>query len=65
MFETIGIIAVWLCGAALSYGIPLLSGMLYSDTKNGNLGHAFIGYHAGRVLCALYMALTFLYFVIT
>ena len=65
MFEIIGILAVWAAGAAASYSIPLIIGMLYSDTNKGNLAHAIIGYQAGRALLVLYIGLTFLYFVIT
>lgn len=61
MFEMIGIIAVWLAGAATAFYAPLIAGMVW----RGGLETIVVGYWAAKACLAAYLALTLIYFIVT
>lgn len=61
MFETIGMVAVWVFGAAVSFYGPMLGGLVW----RGGLETVVLGVLIARVCLGLYLVVTVTYFIIT
>lgn len=61
MFDIIGMIAVWLIGATVSFYGPLLAGLAW----RGGLEAIAIGVWAAKLCLAAYLIATLIFFVFT
>lgn len=61
-FELIGIVTVWLAGAAVAFYVPLLIGL---NSAGGGLAGAAFGVFFGKCVLAGYLLLTIAYFIAT
>lgn len=65
MFEIIGMIAVWLFGAAACFFVPMFAGAALSERKGRGIGDAVLGYWTGHILCAAYIIASVIYLAVT
>jgi hypothetical protein len=63
MFEIIGMLMVWLIGAAIVFYVPIRTSGLWANTGEG-LGDVFMGFWVGIALLVVYVIASVVGFLI-